>query len=182
MKEVLHWHHIVPKYEGGSDSPENLKRLTISCHAEEHRKLYEKNGKREDWLAWHGLLKLITKKDILLELCSHKGENNPMYGRCGPLHHGFGKKRPEHSELMKMVMKGKKKSVEHQTHWNESFRKRSKINPVASRKWDVLLPTGERCIVSNIAQFCRENALNKSSVSMAAKNGKSYKGYRFTKL
>jgi len=91
-----HKHHIIPKHMGGTDDPSNIVELTIEEHAEAHRVLYEKYGRREDKLAWKGLAGLMSKKEILREVFKGKkhteehkqhmskvmsGENNPMYGR-----------------------------------------------------------------------------------------------------
>jgi hypothetical protein len=49
---MLHKHHIVPRYAGGTDDPTNLVELTVPAHAEAHRLLYEQHGKLQDKLAW----------------------------------------------------------------------------------------------------------------------------------
>jgi len=56
-------HHIIPRHMGGTDDPSNLIELTIEEHAEAHRKLYEEHGRWQDYLAWRGLLKLITQEE-----------------------------------------------------------------------------------------------------------------------
>ena len=56
---IYHSHHIIPKYLGGTDHPDNLARLTVVEHAEAHRKLYEKYGHWQDKLAWQGLVGII---------------------------------------------------------------------------------------------------------------------------
>lgn len=66
---------------GGGDEPENLIELSIEDHAEEHRKLYEKHGYREDYLAWKGLLGQMKKEDILQELYSLAGKNSAIARR-----------------------------------------------------------------------------------------------------
>ena len=58
---IYHTHHIVPRHMGGTDDPDNLKRgLTIEEHAEEHRLLWKKHGKQEDYIAWKCLSGQIT--------------------------------------------------------------------------------------------------------------------------
>ena len=94
-----HLHHIVPKHMGGTDDPSNLIELTIEEHAEAHKKLWEEHGKKEDWLAWQGLAKLITKKDILKMMCSHPKEKHPMFGKKGEKSPLFGKKRTTDTKL-----------------------------------------------------------------------------------
>lgn len=55
MEKIYHIHHIIPKHVGGSDSEDNLTKLTIEEHAEAHRVLYETFHKLEDYVAWKGL-------------------------------------------------------------------------------------------------------------------------------
>jgi len=71
---MKHIHHIVPKYLGGTNDPENLVELTVEEHAEAHRLLYEKHGDKRDWLAWQGLLGMIGKEEIIRELQSFGGK------------------------------------------------------------------------------------------------------------
>lgn len=35
-RQYLHRHHIVPRYKGGGDEPENIKRLCANCHEDVH--------------------------------------------------------------------------------------------------------------------------------------------------
>ena len=80
---IYHNHHIIPKHMGGSDDPSNIVRLTVSEHAEAHRKLYEEYGRIQDKLAWQGLAGMIPKQQLISELMSslNTGKNNSMYGR-----------------------------------------------------------------------------------------------------
>tara|TARA_R110000796_G_scaffold20964_8_gene62011 strand:+ start:41 stop:568 length:528 start_codon:yes stop_codon:yes gene_type:complete len=66
---------------GGSDNPENIIELTIKQHAESHRTLWEEFNKREDWLAWQGLAKMIGKEEILKELLSLAGKKGGAAGK-----------------------------------------------------------------------------------------------------
>ena len=44
-KEGEHWHHVVPKSRGGSDSPNNLVLLCLDCHSKAHDVSFKgKNG------------------------------------------------------------------------------------------------------------------------------------------
>lgn len=63
---MKHKHHIIPKHMGGNDEPENLIELTVVEHAEAHRILYEQHGLWQDYLAWKGLLKLMTTEECRL--------------------------------------------------------------------------------------------------------------------
>ena len=48
---------------GGNDEPENLIELTVEEHAEAHHILYENHGQWQDYLAWQGLLNLISSQE-----------------------------------------------------------------------------------------------------------------------
>ena len=69
---MKHKHHIVPKHMGGSDDPSNLVELTREEHANEHLKLYEIHGKKEDLGAYY-LLTGQTDKAALVS-CSLGGK------------------------------------------------------------------------------------------------------------
>ena len=73
-----HVHHIIPKHlvkthphllpEGGIDSPLNLAKVTTQEHAEAHLVLFMIYRKREDYLAYCGILGYLGKEDIIKEL------------------------------------------------------------------------------------------------------------------
>ena len=67
---MKHKHHILPKHMGGSDDPSNLIELTREEHAQEHLKLYEQYGKKEDLGAYY----LLTgQTDEAMKICSSLG-------------------------------------------------------------------------------------------------------------
>jgi hypothetical protein len=77
---IKHTHHIIPRHAGGTDDPSNLVELTIAEHAEAHRILYEKHGRPEDKLAWQCLAGLLTKEEIMHEICSLAGKKGGAIG------------------------------------------------------------------------------------------------------
>jgi hypothetical protein len=81
---ILHKHHIIPKHAGGTDDPSNLVELTIEQHAQAHKELYEKYGKIEDRLAWHGLAGLIGKEQIWKEMCGIAKGSKWFYNPSNP--------------------------------------------------------------------------------------------------
>jgi hypothetical protein len=115
-----------------------------------------------------------------------KGKNNPNYGK--PRSEEFKRKQSER-------MKGKKHTKETRQKWSEQ-RKGEKhpnygkkrdveiVNKVAeknSKEFSIINPEGEIIRGKNIAKFCRENNLDKSTVCnmINYKRGiKSHKGYR----
>jgi len=66
---------------GGTNDPENIIELTIEEHAKAHQLLWEEHGKREDWLAYHGLSKLIGKEELLKEVLSMAGKKGGSNGK-----------------------------------------------------------------------------------------------------
>jgi hypothetical protein len=66
---MKHVHHKIPRHMGGSNEPANLVELTVEEHAEEHRLLWEKYGKHEDYVAWKAISGTIGKEELVSELC-----------------------------------------------------------------------------------------------------------------
>ena len=72
---IYHTHHIIPKYMGGTDEPDNLVTITVEEHAKMHLELYEKYGDYRDLLAYQGLSKQINQDELLSRLYSENGKN-----------------------------------------------------------------------------------------------------------
>ena len=68
-----HKHHLVPRYMGGSDDPSNLVELTVYEHANIHKKLWETNGNKQDYLAWKGLSGELKDLELSAEMKSLGG-------------------------------------------------------------------------------------------------------------
>src|SRR6056300_1424475 len=75
---VIHIHHIVPRHMGGTDDASNLVELSVTEHAEAHRKLYEEYGKKEDYIAWKAISGQIGKEEILYEKARLGGYNSDV--------------------------------------------------------------------------------------------------------
>ena len=82
-----HWHHIIPKYEGGSDDPSNLVELTIEDHAIAHRVRWMMFKDERDKWAWYVLAGLIDGEEFRREGCRVTQERLLKEGR-----HNFQKK------------------------------------------------------------------------------------------
>lgn len=177
---MLHKHHIIPRHAGGTDDPSNIVELTVEEHAEAHRLLFEKYGKKEDELAWKGLAGIIGKEELVYELSilgSKKAKR--LSGKDHPF---YGKKRPDHS----IALKGRKikRTKEHQDKLNERFSEEylKKVSNSISRNWIITTPEGKEIFVRNLAEFCRKNNLHRGSMSQLAKYNKPYKGYSCKKV
>lgn len=126
---MKHKHHIVPKYLGGTDKRSNLVELSVEEHAEAHRKLYEEHGNWQDFLAWQGLLKLLTTEECGL-VAVKKGyqnskasmtdrEKNSRNGRLS-VENKTGLFAPEHASLIKKVLQKNIEEWRGKHHTNES--------------------------------------------------------------
>ena len=95
---MLHKHHIIPRYLGGTDDPSNIVKLTVEQHAEAHRLLYEQHGNWQDYVAWQGLAKLDANFDAAKQSMIEGG-------RKGAARSNLRWKDPIHRELASKKMK-----------------------------------------------------------------------------
>ena len=63
IQEITHLHHKVPRHMGGTDSSDNLERLTIAEHAEAHKQLWLKHHNQYDFIAWQSSSGQITNAE-----------------------------------------------------------------------------------------------------------------------
>jgi hypothetical protein len=113
---MLHKHHIIPKYMGGSDDPSNLIELTPEQHAEAHKKLYDEHGNWQDYLAWQGLSKRMLSEDVAREASriANTGKDMSLETRRKISEAKLGKKHTsEHIENNRKAQSGKLLSDEH---------------------------------------------------------------------
>jgi hypothetical protein len=104
--ERTHKHHIIPRYMGGSNDPENIVEVTVTQHAMFHFCNYQLWSNDEDRIAWRALSRQITFDEAALEamvLGCKKGGNKHKENKTGI----FGLSTEQLSEAGK---KGGKKS------------------------------------------------------------------------
>lgn len=65
--KIMHKHHIIPRYMGGSNKKENLVEVTVTQHAMFHYCNYQLWGNEEDRVAWIGLSGIVSKQQIVYE-------------------------------------------------------------------------------------------------------------------
>ena len=76
-------------------------------------------------------------------------------------------------------LKNYKRTNNHQEKLNNRFNSEyiKKFTNSISRNWEVITPDGKKIIVKNMAEYCRQNNLNKGGMSKSSKTGIKHKGY-----
>lgn len=88
---------------------------------------------------------------------SKLGNKNPMYGKFGIENPAYGRK--------------------------QSYETVEKIRNSNSLYWEIIFPNGDRQIIKNLSNFCRENNLSKGIMGHVSKGLRAHhKGYRCKKL
>ena len=132
-------HHIIPRCLGGKNNKENLVRLTAREHFICHRllvkmadnkkhqyqlwnafscMLYRENGNQERYTISSREFDNIKKIGASIKSARFSGENNPQYGKKGPLSHLYGKNQ----------------SQEHKNNRLKSFMSKDQSRTLESRK------------------------------------------------
>ena len=117
---MKHKHHIIPKYEGGSDFAENLVELTVTQHAMWHFAEWRRKGRWQDKLAWQGLAGIIGHEEAVHKAIvdSKTKENHWIWGtkRSSETKRkiGLGNSGPSKS---KSLSKKGDKNPNHGKHW-----------------------------------------------------------------
>lgn len=164
MSSLYHSHHVLPKHLGGSDNPNNLKRVTILEHVQIHKELYEQYGRWQDKLAWMGLAGLIDKQEILKQVMLEGA-------RLGAKRSNEIQGKHRKHDLSGNPRKPRKYS-------NQSGSK----NPNA-KIYEITFPTGEKIITKCLVDFCKENNLNMKTLNKACSRGSTTtSGYSIIKL
>ena len=158
---MKHKHHIIPRYEGGSNDADNLVELTPTQHS-----------------MWH-YAEFLRKKDMR-DYCAHKmilGDvHNPDFRRARNLafqdkiQEGFRKWKEENpGEMTRIGRLGYEAQ-------RDKFAKEGRT--VAEKSWIITTPTGEELLITNLAKYCRENDLLKHKMCEVAKGTyKQHRGY-----
>lgn len=117
VHNVKHKHHIVPRYEGGSDDPSNLAELTVTQHAMWHYAEWKRKGRKEDRIAWQGLAKIIGKEEAIRQAAGLGGakskgkKRDPEIGkRIGDTQRGVKKRKlgPRSAEVRNKISSTKR--------------------------------------------------------------------------
>ena len=166
---------------GGTDEPSNLIKLTPKQHANAHKKLFEKYGKKEDYLAWQGLSGQIGKEEIVYQKCLIAASNGGKIG--GPKNKG--RKRPEVGIKFKKYWTNRPKSKEQRLKMSKAAlgrkhteQTKQKISEYFSKEYIITNPNGKIFQIKNLNKFAKEHNLNQGNLTkVLAGKVKQHKGY-----
>lgn len=105
---LIHKHHIIPRYMGGTDDEENLVKVTIAQHAMFHYCNYQLWNNMEDYVAWRGLSGQISEAEFIVE-------KQKIFGKIGS--NRLREKLKNNPQLQKEI---KQKQIE---SWNKNREK-----------------------------------------------------------
>jgi len=114
---MKHKHHIIPRYEGGSNLKENLIELTPTQHSMWHYAEWLRKGNQQDYIAWKALSGRIGKGEIL-HLKSVLGGKSAYQG-------------PETQEKKRKAMTGRKQTELHKKRRSDALKGRVCCSPEA---------------------------------------------------
>jgi len=99
----LQVHHIVPRWLGGSDEPDNLITRCGKCHALELGHLDFQAGLAKRWLLWASR----RAREVLAYVRHRLGDDSPRLAHVLKTCFGYPSFRPGQREIMLAVLKGK---------------------------------------------------------------------------
>jgi hypothetical protein len=149
-------HHIIPKYAGGSDDPSNIEEITVDEHADRHRILFEKHGNWQDFVAWKGLLKLITSNECSKIAMVEGGKKGNLVTN-------------------KRFPKGTRKS------WGlgKSISHRPGKQNYSAKTYKILCPDGTSVLTECLTTFCKDLGFNYNSFHKSViERNRNFNGYQ----
>jgi hypothetical protein len=188
---IYHTHHIIPKHAGGTDEPSNLIKLTVEEHAEAHRILFEKFGRKEDELAWKGLSGHIGKEELIIELIKHvntgrkhsietnEKKRKALLGKSLDDLHSKEKAEEIRNKLRKPKTQEHKKnlSISKTGHTQSPETITKRINKLV-KKYKIIDPNGNIYLIEGLNNFCRRYSLDRSAMAKVSRGiHKHHKGW-----
>lgn len=160
-----HKHHIIPRHMGGKDDASNLIEVSVEEHSEIHRKLFEKHGRWQDFVAYRALSGQITHYEATIEaikrtqtgrIRTEKEIENLRQKRLGKKHSEETKRKisisnknnnrlitDDHKKILSETHRGKTLSSSHKeilrsTHLGKpkSKEQRFKMSQAAKARWN----------------------------------------------
>jgi hypothetical protein len=190
---LIHKHHIIPRYMGGTDGEENLVEVTIAQHAMFHYCNYQLWGNIEDKFAWKGLSGQIGKEEILLKLLvenqkkATKASKTPearkkQKEKLKEIKHQQGEKNSQYGKMW--ITDGTKEGT-YRINKGESipqgFRKGriSRNNDSINYYYIITTPEGEIVKTKYLLDYCDRNNLQQTHMYQVLNRKRTHhKGYK----
>jgi hypothetical protein len=183
-RTLTHKHHIIPRYKGGTDDPENLVEVTVTQHTMYHYCNYQLWGNVEDYVAWRGLSGQISTADFLYEkskIANLPENREKQKKKFKEIKHQQGEKNSQYGKMW--ITNGTKKGT-YRINKNEAIPEGFRKGRICfdendlDRIYVITAPTNEVIKTKYLMNFCVEhNLTHRVMLRAAKKRGKSHKGY-----
>lgn len=189
---LMHKHHIIPRYMGGTDAAGNLVEVTVTQHAMYHFCNFQLWGNTEDWAAWRGLTGQVGKEEILSVL-NRENQAKAVEAARTPeiiekkkqkfkeINHQQGEKN---SQYGKMWITDGTKEGSYRIDKGDPIPKGYRPGRVSRNEENInfifmiTTPSGKVIKTKRMYQFCMENNLSCDVMLKLSKGkGKQHKGY-----
>jgi len=187
-------HHILPRCLGGTNHPSNLVRLSARQHFVAHRLLWKmypntpslffafrmmffasSDHSRDNQTKVRSRLYGRIKEDFATHMRQMKlGVPLPEATKQKIRATLMGRAIPEEvKEKIRAATIGRQASETARQKISESLRGvgkplewRETISARFSKRWEIITPTGERLVVTNLNQFCKKHGIHQSNISL----------------
>jgi hypothetical protein len=189
---LMHKHHIIPRYMGGTDDPTNLVEVTVTQHAMFHFCNYQLWGNEQDKIAYRGLSGSIGKEEVIMELMTlavnmaRTPENiEKKKQTLKEIKHQQGEKNSQYGKMW--ITDGTKEGsyrINKGDPIPEGFRKGRVSRSEESIKYTYVIttPEGEIIRTKYLDDFCRRNNLVDSVMyRVAAGKRSNHRGFKVHK-
>lgn len=186
---LMHKHHIIPCYMGGTNDPTNLVEVTVTQHAMFHYCNYQLWGNEQDKIAYRGLSGSIGKEEVLMELMAlavsmaSTSENIEKKKQTfKEIKHQQGEKNSQYGKMW--ITDGTKEGsyrINKGDPIPEGFRKGRVSRSEESIEYTYVITTPEGDIIRTkyIDDFCKRNNLVDSIMyRIASGKRNSHKGFK----
>lgn len=193
---VYEKHHILPKSLGGTNKKQNLVLLTPREHFIVHSilpKMLIDDKHRQKMI--YAFLRMATSNTEYARIGNgklyeklktnfkkyHSGKHHPFYGKR---HSEKSKQKMSNSHKNKVISESTRQKMSiSRTGIKQSQELIEKRTKAISKDWIITTPTKENILINNLTEFCRQNNLNKSHMSLVASGKRSHhKGHKVKRI